>query len=139
DRAGVRGALAVWSARDPRALADVAYAAYVVVLTTFIVLGPGVRALWLLATGDSGQAVLGDTAVATIWAGATAVVWLLAIAVGVERGPALRPPFLAATLGDADVSRWSAFGGPLTRGAALLVAGGAVVPLLPGLAMVDAG
>lgn len=133
------GALTVWGARAPRALADVAYLVYVVILTAFIVLGPGVRALWLLATGDAGQAVLSDATVPATWAGATVVAWLLALVAGLERGPALRPPFVVATLGDADAPRLVSLGGPLGRGAALMVVAGAAIPLLPGLALVDAG
>ncbi|PFG37092.1 hypothetical protein ATL41_1840 [Flavimobilis soli] len=138
-RTGVRGALAVWAAREPRSLSDVAYLVYVVVLTAFIVLGPGVRALWLLATGDAGVAALSDPSMPAAWAVVSGCAWLLAFVAGVERGPALRPPFLTGVLGDADASRARAFGGPVLRATATLAVAGAVAPLLPALALVDAG
>lgn len=136
---GVRGALTVWAARAPRALGDLAYLVYVALLAALILLGPAVRAVWLLATGAGGRAVLADPSVPATWAAATALVWLGALVVGRERGPALRPPFLAAVLGDGDLPRARAFGGPVLRGTLALVAGGAVVPLLPVAALVDLG
>jgi len=136
---GVRGALVVWAARAPRSLGDLAYLVYVVALATLILLGPAVRAVWLLATGTDGRAVLTDPSVPSTWAAATALVWLAALVVGRERGPALRPPFPASVLGDADVPRTRAFGGPLLRATCALVAAGALVPALPAVALVDLG
>lgn len=139
DATGVRGALAVWAARAPRALGDLAYLVYIVALSALILLGPGVRAAWLLATGAGGRAVLVDPSVPSTWAAATALVWLAALVVGRERGPASRPPFLAAVLGDADVPRTRSFGGPVLRATLALVAVGALVPALPVVALVDLG
>lgn len=139
DAAGVRGALAVWAARAPRALGDLAYLVYIVALSALILLGPGVRAAWLLATGADGRAVLTDQAVPSTWAAATALVWLAALVVGRERGPALRPPFPAAVLGDAGVPRTRSFGGPVLRATLALVVAGALVPAIPVAALVDLG
>lgn len=139
DATGVRGALAVWAARAPRALGDLAYLVYLVALSALILLGPGVRAVWLLATGEGGRAVLTEAPIPSTWAAATALVWLAALVVGREHGPALRPPFLAAVLGDADVPRTRTFGGPVLRATLALVVAGALVPALPAAALVDLG
>lgn len=139
DASGVRGALAVWAARAPRALGDLAYLVYLVALSALILLGPGVRAVWLLATGEGGRAVLTDPSMPSTWAAATALVWFAALVVGRERGPALRPPYLAAVLGDADVPRTRSFGGPVLRATLALVVAGALVPALPVAALVDLG
>ena len=66
DATGVRGALTVWAARAPRALGDLAYLVYVVLLAALILLGPAVRAVWLLATGAGGRAVLADPSVPAV-------------------------------------------------------------------------
>ena len=136
---GMRGALAVWRSRAPRSLADAAYLAYVVVLSALILLGPGVRAVWLAATSADGRAVLGDPAVASAWASATAFAWVAALAAGTERGPALRPPFRTEVLAGADLPRTAAFGGPVLRATLSLALAGALVPLLPVLALIDQG
>lgn len=136
---GVRGALAVWSAREPRTLGDAAYTFYVLVLAFGILGGPALRAVWLAATGASGRELLADPAIPALWAGLTGLAWAAALLLGRERGPALRPPFLAATLASSEISRLRAFGGPVARATAWLVALGAGVAGAPGAALVDHG
>ncbi|MGP7961459.1 hypothetical protein ACTVCO_11720 [Sanguibacter sp. A247] len=136
---GVRGALTVWSARQPRTLGDVAYAVYVLVLTLGILGGPGLRAAWLAATGARGRDLLAGPELPALCAGVTGLAWAAALVMGQERGPALRPPFLAATLAASSISRLRAFGGPIARATAFLVLAGAGAVLLPGAALVAQG
>lgn len=109
----VRRVLRLAAARSRVTVGDRAYVAYMVLLVGLVVVGPVLRAAWVLIAEGQAAAV---TALPLAWtAGAALGAIGAAVILGAVWGPAVRSPWLTRLLAESTFSRGQAFGGPLAR------------------------
>ncbi|MBO1900392.1 hypothetical protein J4H92_00320 [Leucobacter weissii] len=132
-------ALRIWRARGLRARGDRAYLLYLGLLVLLVVAAPLVRAVWLSLTSPAGIALLASAAAPGTAALVAAVLWAGALLLGRERGPALLPPFPSYALATSGLTRADAFRSPMLRAVALLTVATASTAALIGGGLLSSG